>query len=675
MLLDLDKEDAARRHAKLVADIKRHDILYHTQDNPEITDADYDALRRELDAIETQYPEFITSDSPSQKVGAVPLEGFSKITHTVPMLSLGNAFTTGDVEDFIERIKRFLGTDDKIDIVAEQKIDGSSCSLRYEGGRLVSAATRGDGQVGEDITQNIKTLDNIPHQLPEDAPDVIEVRGEVYMPKASFLALNEARSQRGEQIFANPRNAAAGSLRQLDASVTASRNLKFFGYALGQVSGPVADTQSGIRQKLAAWGFDVAEPAAHESRADGLIQFYDTIMQIRGDLEYDIDGIVYKVDRLDLQERLGFVSRAPRWAIAHKFPAEQAITTLKDITIQVGRTGALTPVAELEPITVGGVVVSRATLHNEDEINRKDIRIGDRVLLQRAGDVIPQIVKSIDHDGKHVPFVFPDHCPVCGSLAIREEDEAVRRCTGGLVCGAQAVERLKHFVSRNAFDIEGMGDKIIRAFWDDGLVKTPADIFTLKDRDKQSLTPLRAREGWGAQSAAKLFDAIDTRRNISLERFIYALGIRQVGQATAKRLASHYLSVDALCNGIEYNDLMEIEDIGPAVATDIVGFFDEPHNRKVIKDLQEQLTITDYIPPKVTDNAFNGKTVVLTGTLTQMTRAEAKAKLENMGAKVAGSVSAKTDYVVAGADAGSKLKKAQELSVPVLSEDDFIAKI
>lgn len=686
MLLDLDKEDAKARHQKLVKDIKRHDALYHTHDKPEISDADYDALRRELDKIESEYPEFITTDSPSQNVGAAPAAGFNKISHTVPMLSLANAFYDEDVQDFIDRVKRFLGTDDKIEFIAEQKIDGSSCSIRYENRKLVSAATRGDGNVGEDITSNIKTLKGIPHELPSDAPNVIEVRGEVYMPQAAFQKLNKDRVEKDEAVFANPRNAAAGSLRQLDPTITAERSLRFFGYALGEISAPIADTQTGVRQKLMNWGFDAAEPIILSSDIEKLMEYYNQIMTMRPDLDYDIDGIVYKVNRIDLQERLGFVSRAPRWAIAHKFPAEQAITRINAISIQVGRTGTLTPVAELEPVTVGGVVVSRATLHNEDEIERKDVRVGDKVVIQRAGDVIPQVVKSLPEERQpdSKVFVFPDHCPICGSLAIREEGEVAKRCTGGLICDAQAVERLKHFVSRDAFDIEGMGDKVIRAFWEEGRIKTPADIFRLKENDKTSLTPIRAKEGWGDLSADNLFAAIENRRVIPLQRFIYALGIRQVGQATAKRLAAHYTSLDNWKNamitaqdheGEAYADLLNIDDIGPSVAEDLIGFFAEDHNLSVLSDLQNELTIEDYVRIQTSESVFTDKTVVLTGTLSQMTRAEAKAKLETLGAKVSGSVSAKTDYVIAGEDAGSKLKKAKELNVDVLSEDDFIAMI
>jgi DNA ligase (NAD+) len=672
MLLDFEVEDARDRHAYLSKEIHKHDALYHTHDAPEIADAEYDLLRRELENIEAKYPDLKNEQSPSHKVGATIKDGFSKITHAVPMLSLGNAFNEDEVQDFITRVQKFLGTNGNISIFAEQKIDGSSCSIRYENRIMVSAATRGDGSVGEDITANIKTLSGIPLSLPDDAPDVLEVRGEVYMPKSSFKTLNDERAEQGVQLFANPRNAAAGSLRQLDVSVTAKRNLKFFGYALGEVSSPIATTQKGICDQLKIWGFDTATPQSVAGSLDELLDYYNQIMMDRAGLEYDIDGIVYKVDDLDLQSRLGFISRAPRWAIAHKFPAEQAITKVNDIIVQVGRTGALTPVAELEPVTVGGVVVSRATLHNEDEIIRKDVRVGDTVKIQRAGDVIPKITESVSHMDNSKVFVFPQTCPICGSQAVRDEDEAVRRCTGGLICDAQAVERLKHFVSRNAFDIEGMGDKVIRAFFDDGLIKTPADIFTLQNRDKKTLTPIRAREGWGEQSAKKLFDAINDRRIITLDRFIFALGIRQVGQATAKRLASHYLTLDKIRFELNFDALIDIEDIGPIVARDIIAFFGEDHNQQVVQTLASELTIEDFKPIQISDSVLNGKTVVLTGSLSKMTRAEAKFKLETMGAKVSGSVSAKTDYVIAGTDAGSKLKKAQDLDITVLSEDEFI---
>jgi DNA ligase (NAD+) len=659
-------------------EIAFHDRKYFNDDDPVISDAEYDQLRCKLYEVVKRTPivtKITGHDSAYLYVGSKKFkDGFSKITHAMPMLSLGNAFSEDDVNDFIERVQRFLNTTDPIDIFAEQKIDGSSCSIRYENRKMVSAATRGDGSVGEDITLNIKTLDNIPHELPADAPDIFEVRGEVYMPTASFEKLNAEQESKGAKIFANPRNAAAGSLRQLDSSITAARNLKFFGYALGEVSAPIADTQMGIREKLSTWGFDVPDPINVADNVADLMDYYNHIMTIRADLDYDIDGIVYKVNDLALQDRLGFISRAPRWAIAHKFPAEQAITTVKDIIIQVGRTGALTPVAELEPINVGGVIVSRATLHNEDEIERKDIRVGDKVKIQRAGDVIPKITESIEHSEGSVKFDFPCVCPVCGSDAIREEDEAIRRCQGGLICEAQAVERLKHFVSKNAFDIEGMGDKVIKQLWDDGVVKSPVDIFTLQARNKISLTPLRNKEGWGAQSAQKLWDAIDSKRKVDLSRFIFALGIRQVGQATAKRLASHYLSLGNLRASVTHDELLDIEDIGPAVAKDIIAFFKEAHNADVLDALQSELTINDFVPIQTTDSIFAGKTVVLTGTLSTMGRAEAKAKLELLGAKVSGSVSAKTDYLIAGADAGSKAKKAADLGVTILNEDDFIDK-
>jgi DNA ligase (NAD+) len=679
-------EQVRARYKKLVKEIARHDALYHGQDNPEISDADYDALRRELEALEKDHPSLKTKSSPSNTVGAAPARGFKKVTHAVPMLSLSNVFSEEELDEFIERVSRFLNISEAIEFVCEPKIDGLSCSLRYEKGQLVQAATRGDGAEGEDITANVKTISDVPHSLPKGVPDILEVRGEIYMKRADFVTLNKRQEEAGMQIFANPRNAAAGSVRQLDSTITAQRPIHFFGYALGQVSIPIADTQWGIRLQLKQWGFSEAEPAALCRTPQEILKYFNDIGAQRPDLPYDIDGVVYKVNRLDLQQRLGFVSRAPRWATAHKFPAEKAVTILKDITIQVGRTGTLTPVAELEPVIVGGVVVSRATLHNEDEIERKDVRIGDHVTIQRAGDVIPQVLgpvleKRLKSTRK---FVFPDHCPVCGSLAIREEGEVARRCTGGLICGAQAVERLKHFVSRTAFDIEGMGTKIIEEFWNEGLIKTPGDIFRLEEKDKGNLTPLRAREGWGDLSAKNLFAAIEQRRTIPLDRFIYALGIRQVGEATAKRLAGAYGTMDQLIEAMAraqdreseaYAELINIEDIGPSVADDILGFFAEDHNKDVLADLQSLLTITEYKRPSAVDSPVAGKTVVFTGTLETMSRPEAKARAEALGAKVAGSVSAKTDYVVAGEDAGSKLKKATELGVTVLSEAEWAALI
>lgn len=677
-------EDAKDKHKKLVAEIRKADALYHGEDAPEISDAAYDALRKELIILEEKFPELVTPDSPSQTgVGSAPSKGFSKVTHAVPMLSLGNAFTEEDVQDFLDRVKRFLNVDEDIEILGEQKIDGLSCSLRYENQKLVQAATRGDGSVGENITQNILTISDIPKTLPKDAPDILEVRGEIYMSRKDFEALNTKREAEGEAVFANPRNAAAGSVRQLDSAITASRKLHFFGYALGAVSKAFATTQKEIREKLAGWGFSIPEPSVCTKKLQDLIAFYHSIEEKRTSLDYDIDGIVYKVNDLALQERLGQVSRAPRWAIAHKFSAEKAITVIEKIDIQVGRTGALTPVAHLTPVNVGGVMVSRATLHNEDEIARKDIREGDTVTIQRAGDVIPQVL-SVDLNKRPAsskPFSRPLTCPICHSETVKDEGEAVRRCTGGLICPAQAVERLKHFVSKNAFDIEGMGDKVVRQFWDLEWVKNPADIFKLENEHAEELKTL---EGWGDLSAQNLFDAINKKREIGLDRFIYALGIRQVGQATAKRLAQSYGTIDMLKNSMQkaheyknedwlpyYKELVSIEDIGPAVARDLIGFFDEQHNIDVLEALLNQLTIPPYENQARSDTSVAGKTVVFTGSLETLSRAEAKAQAERLGAKVAGSVSAKTDYVVAGADAGSKLKKANELGVVVLSEEEW----
>lgn len=685
-LFDMSLEDAKARHKKLVKEISKHDELYHGKDAPEISDADYDALRRELDKIEADYPDLVTSDSPNKKVGSAPAKGFKKVRHSVPMLSLSNIFNEEDLGDFIQKVQRFLNITDDIAFEAEPKIDGLSCSLRYEVGRLVLAATRGDGAEGEDITANVQHIGDIPKTLPKDVPDVLEVRGEIYMRRDEFIALNKRQEESGKQLFANPRNAAAGSVRQLDPSVTAQRPLHFFGYALGDVSSPIATTQSGIRAKLKEWGFVEAEPSTVCQNSADIMAYYNKVMVMRADLPYDIDGVVYKVDDLALQERLGFVSRSPRWATAHKFPAERAVTILRDIDIQVGRTGTLTPVARLEPVTVGGVVVSNATLHNEDEIERKGVLIGDHVVIQRAGDVIPQVVEVVldKRTGKETAFIFPDHCPVCGSIAIREEGEVARRCTGGLICKAQAVERLKHFVSRLAFDIEGLGAKIVEQFYEDGLIETPADIFRLEKNDAGSLTQIRKREGWGDLSAKNLFESIEQRRSISFDRFIYALGIRQIGEATAKKLAGFYTTLGTMRTAMDEaqtvgtdarGDLLNIEDIGPSVADDLLAFFAEPHNREVLDDLQAELNILPYELPKAVDSPVAGKTVVFTGTLVTMTRQEAKANAERLGAKVAGSVSKKTDYVVAGEDAGSKLKNARELGVSVLSEEEWKALI
>ncbi|GAB4391196.1 MAG: NAD-dependent DNA ligase LigA [Kiloniellaceae bacterium] len=694
---DLTEKQAATELKRLATLIAHHDKLYHEHDAPMISDADYDALRRRNEAIETRFPDLVRPDSPSKRVGAAPAAGFGKVKHKVPMLSLGNAFETEDVAEFLARIARFLGLakEEAVDIMAEPKIDGLSCALRYEGGKLVQGATRGDGTTGEDITANVRTIKDLPKELKGKGwPEVLEVRGEVYMSRQAFMEMNRRQEEAGEKIFANPRNAAAGSLRQLNPEITASRPLHFFAYTWGEVSENPTEalgaTMAEVRKTLHRWGFELNEPARLCHGLDDLLAYYQDIMAERAELPFDIDGVVYKVDRLDLQQRLGFVSRAPRWAIAHKFPAEQAQTILNEIDIQVGRTGALTPVAHLEPISVGGVVVSRATLHNEDEIARKDIRIGDQVVIQRAGDVIPQVVEVVkDKRPKgSKPYVFPDHCPVCGSLALREEGEAVRRCTGGLVCKAQNYERLRHFVSRDAFDIEGLGGKHIQAFLDDDMIATPGDIFRLHAAEKA----ISEREGWGPQSAAKLVRAIEDRRTIALDRFIYALGIRQVGQATAKLLARNYHTLDAWRDamtaafeerkanpearkpeevGEYYAELCNIEGIGMSVADDLVFFFGEDHNLKVLKDLEGELTIERVEAPAASGSPVAGKTVVFTGTLETMTRSEAKARAESLGAKVAGSVSKKTDYVVIGADAGSKAKKAKDLGVETLTEEEW----
>ena len=676
---ELSRDEAAAELQRLAQAIAYHDERYHGRDAPELTDAEYDALRRRNDAIEARFPDLVRDDSPSRRIGAAPSAGFAKVTHAAPMLSLGNAFDAADVVDFYARVRRFLGldADEPVEVVAEPKIDGLSISLRYEDGGFVLGATRGDGTVGENVTRNLKTIGDVPDRLAGDAPSVLEVRGEVYMRGEDFLALNRGREEAGEPPFANPRNAAAGSLRQLDPSITAGRPLRLFAYGLGEFGGDVGDTHWDYLRNLRAWGFRV-NPAAELCRGpEEAIDLYDRISAGRADLDHDIDGVVYKVNRFDWQRRLGNVSRAPRWAIAHKFPAERAETVLETISIQVGRTGALTPVANLRPVTVGGVVVSRATLHNEDEIARKEVREGDTVVIQRAGDVIPQIVEVVEgrRPDSARPFVFPDSCPECGSLALREEGEAVRRCTGGLICPAQAVERLKHFVSRDAFDIEGLGGKHIEAFWDEKLIARPGEIFRLADHR----AALVEREGWAERSVSNLLAAIEERRTIPFERLIYALGIRQVGQATARLIARQYRTLpdwrDAMAEALDregeaYRELTDIDGIGPSVAADILDFFREPHNLDVVEDLEEQLEIS--APEAVAaESAVSGKTVVFTGTLETMTRAEAKATAESLGARVAGSVSRKTDYVVVGADAGSKAKKAEELGVSILTERDW----
>ncbi len=682
---ELTTAEAKAELKRLAKEIARHDKLYHQQDAPEISDAEYDALVRRNKEIEALFPSLKRTDSPSARVGAEPAAGFAKVQHLHPMLSLDNAFDREDVADFIGRIKRFLGRKDdgEIELNVEPKIDGLSASLRYDDGELAIGATRGDGTVGEDITANLRHVAGIPHKL-KDAhpPKLIEIRGEVYFPHDAFFALNKERENAGEPLFANPRNAAAGSVRQLDPNITRSRPLRFFAYAMGAVEGWRNEPKlhSEAMEQLRKWGFAVNPETRAASTLDQALEFYDAMAKKRADLNYDIDGVVYKVNDLALQNRLGFVGRAPRWAVAHKFPAEQAVTTLKDIAIQVGRTGALTPVAKLEPITVGGVVVQNATLHNEDEIARKDIRIGDKVIVQRAGDVIPQIVGVVDADrkGRGKKYEFPTECPICKSAALREEGVAVRRCTGGLVCPAQAKERLRHFVSRGAFDIEGLGYKHIESFYEDGLVKSPADIFRLHRRRSD----LMEREGWGESSVANLLNAIEARRTIGLDRFIYALGIPQVGEATAKLLARHYhtlqdwrgamLAAAKDRESAEYLDLNNIDQIGESVAGDILDFFAEKHNLKVLEDLADELTVEEVRAPRASGSPVAGKTVVFTGALAKMTRDEAKARAEALGAKVASSVSKKTDYVIVGEDAGSKAAKAQELGVKTLSEDEWL---
>lgn len=646
--------DPLQEWKTLAEQIAEHDKRYYQDDAPTISDMEYDALRRQLEALEKAYPLLITPQSPTQKVGAAPAEKFGKVKHSVPMLSLANAFTEEDVSDFLDRIRKFLGLPETepVELVAELKIDGLSFAARYENGKFVQGATRGDGEVGEDITANLATI--LPRQLHESV--TLEVRGEVYMSHADFAILNATQ----EKPFANPRNAAAGSLRQLDASITASRNLKYFVYA-APLSLP---THQEILQKLSALGFAVNTECRIVKNTEEIMQFYYQVGAKRAELPYDIDGLVYKVNRLDWQERLGAVARAPRWAIAHKFAAEQATTTVEDIIIQVGRTGALTPVACLKPVTVGGVVVSRATLHNEDEIARKDIRIGDTVVIQRAGDVIPQVVSVDVSQPRGHAFTFPTTCPVCGSHAVREEGEAVKRCTGGLVCPAQIIERLRHFVSRNAFDIEGLGEKQIEAFYAEGWLKNPADIFKLHEHR----TVIENKEGWGKKSLDNLMAAIEAKRSIPLDRFLFGLGIRHVGETTARLLARHYGSLEAV---IKLEEVETLDGIGAKMASALREFFNEPKNQELIEALSAQVTTTP-LEAVAGNSPVSGKTVVFTGSLIKMTRAEAKARAESLGAKVAGSVSAKTDYVVAGEDAGSKLKKATELGIVILSEDEWL---
>jgi DNA ligase (NAD+) len=686
---DLSADEASEELARLAAEIGRANVAYYAKDAPVMTDAEYDALFRRNALIEREFPKLKRADSPSSRIGAAPSTKFDKAPHARPMLSLDNAFNDEDVGDFVARVRRFLKLDEDAPLAftAEPKIDGLSLNLRYENGVLTVAATRGDGAVGENVTANVLTVAEIPTAL-KKAPEILEVRGEIYMSHADFSALNERLEKAGEEIFANPRNAAAGSLRQIDAAVTASRPLKFFAYAWGELSAPLDDTQMKSIEALKSFGFKTNPLIRLCDNADAMIAHYRKIEEKRATLGYDIDGVVYKTDRLDYQERLGFVSRSPRWAIAHKFPAEKATTVLEAIDIQVGRTGALTPVARLKPVTVGGVVVSNATLHNQDEIERKDIRVGDTVVIQRAGDVIPQVVEVVTSKprGKH-KYKFPEACPVCGSHAVREDGEVVRRCTGGLICAAQAVERLRHFVSRNALDIEGLGEKQIEAFFAEEIIREPADIFTLEARQKKHEIDLYTykekkdgtRTPTNTKSIDNLFAAINERRAPPLDRFINALGMRHIGEINARLFASHYGTFGAFQDAAmaaakegdpAYDDMLSIEGVGALVAGGVIEFFKEDHNRGAIKRLLKEVRPAE-MKRVVSSSPVAGKTVVFTGTLETMTRDEAKAQALAHGAKVSGSVSAKTDYVVAGPGAGSKLKNAEALGVKVFTEEEW----
>ncbi|SEC23509.1 DNA ligase (NAD+) [Rhizobiales bacterium GAS191] len=684
----LTEAQARREHRALGAEIAGHDIRYHQEDRPTISDAEYDALRRRYEAIEARFPELRGAESQSQRVGAAPAEKFAKLRHRVPMLSLGNAFADDEVMEFVARICRFLDLESPPAFTAEPKIDGLSCAIRYERGKLVQAATRGDGEEGEDVTGNVRTMRTIPQTLRGDVPEVLEVRGEVYLRHADFAAINARQVEEGKPAYANPRNVAAGSLRQLDPSVTARRPLQFFAYAWGDVSALPAATQSGVVKAFASYGLPTNTLMRLCATPQEMLAHYRLIEAQRSSLGYDIDGVVYKVDDLALQRRLGFVSRSPRWALAHKFPAEKATTVIEAIEIQIGRTGSLTPVAKLNPVTVGGVVVSNATLHNEDEIARKDIRVGDTVIVQRAGDVIPQVLGFVPEKrpANAQPYEFPKLCPACGSHAVREinprtgKEDVIRRCTGGLICPAQAVERLRHFVSRNAFDIEGFGAERIELFHKEGLIARPQDIFTLEERDRHASPRLMEREGFGETSARNLFAAIAARRSVALNRFVYALGIRHVGEATAKELARHFGTAEALQqtaiaaqdrSSEAWNELTSIEGIGEVVAEAVADFFGEPHNQEIVTELLRQVTVTP-LEAAATGSTVTGKTVVFTGSLEKITREEAKAMAERLGAKVAGSVSKKTDLVVAGANAGTKLAKARELGIETIDEDAWL---
>jgi len=668
----LSEAEAANRLMRLAREIARHDKLYHDQDAPEISDADYDALVRENRELEATFPQLVRADSPSQRLGSAPAtSGLAKVTHARPMLSLDNAFADTEVAEFVARVKRFLNlpADAAVAMTAEPKIDGLSCSLRYEKGELVLAATRGDGAVGEDVTANARTIGDIPQRI-AGAPDVLEVRGEVYMSKADFAALNQRQETAGGKVFANPRNGAAGSLRQKDPSVTAARPLRFLAHGWGELSEPLAETQFDAMKRIERFGIPVSELLVRCDDLDAMLVHYRTIEHERADMPFDIDGVVYKVDRLDLQEQLGFVARAPRWGLAHKFPAEKAETTLEAIDIQVGRTGKLTPVGRLKPVGVGGVIVQNVTLHNRDEIERLGLRIGDRVRIQRAGDVIPQVVENLTRDEKRPAYVFPDHCPECQSEAVAEEGEVDVRCTGGLICPAQRFERLRHFVSRGALDIEGLGEKSIAEFIELGWLHSPADIFRLH----QHRADLLGREGWKEKSVDNLFDAIEAKREPDGPRLMFGLGIRHVGIVTARDLLKCFATIDELRRVATSEDaqaeLAAVEGVGPVVAEALVDFFHEAHNRAALDDLLSEVSPKPFVS-NAKQTEWTGKTIVFTGSLETMSRDEAKAQAERLGARAAGSVSAKTDLVVAGPGAGSKLKKAEELGIRVVNEADW----
>lgn len=661
--------EISERAAQLRDLINRYNFLYYSADDPEVTDAEYDRLFAELKKLEADYPELITADSPTQRVGSAPLDKFTQVTHAMPMLSLDNVFDEAELSAFNQRVLDRLNTDAVITYAAEPKLDGLAISIRYENGLLVQAATRGDGAVGEDVTENVRTIRNIPLKLHgKNVPQVVEIRGEIYMPKAGFEKLNQQRLANNEKLFVNPRNAAAGSLRQLDSSVTASRPLALFCYGLGELQGmerPSSHTEA--MQIISEWGGAVSPDTKQLKGVDECLEFLHQLGERRASLSYDIDGVVFKVDDSRLQERLGFVSRAPRWAIAYKFPAQEESTQVIDIEVQVGRTGALTPVARLQPVFVGGVTVSNATLHNEDEVRRKDVRIGDTVIIRRAGDVIPEVVQVVKdkRPANATEFVMPTHCPVCGAEVERVEGEAVARCSGGLFCGAQRKEAIKHFASRKALDIDGLGDKLVEQLVDAELIKDPADLFYLNKEQFSSL------ERMGDKSAENLVNALEQAKNTRFARFLYALGIREVGEATARSLALHFVELDKLTTAKE-DELIEIEDVGPVVAHHIYTFFQQTHNLDVIQRLLDAGVNWPEEKPVYADSAMAGKTIVLTGTLENLSRSEAKEKLLALGAKVAGSVSAKTDFVVAGRDAGSKLNKAQSLGIDVVDEATLI---